>query len=65
MKPTLDECSIVAVEHTPYQRLQVGDIVIYRTPDGVPIIHRLYAKQSGGWMVLGDNNASIDQGTAS
>lgn len=60
MKPVLDECSIVAVEHTPFERLQVGDIVIYRTPTGTPIIHRLYAKQTEGWLVLGDNNATID-----
>lgn len=60
MKPTLDECSIVAVEKTAFDELRTGDIVIYRSRTGVPIIHRLYTLQGQTWLVLGDNNAAID-----
>ena len=61
MKPTLDENSIVTVEKVPFASLRRGDIVIYRSAMGLPIVHRLYEEQSGRWLVLGDNNPLIDR----
>ncbi len=61
MKPTLDENSIVTVETVTFAALRRGDIVIYRSATGAPIIHRLYEQQGNRWLVLGDSNASIDR----
>ncbi len=61
MKPTLDESSVVAVEKVAFVSLQKGDIVIYRSGAGAPIIHRLFEQQGNRWLVLGDNNGSIDR----
>ena len=62
MKPTLDESSVVTVENIAFSELRRGDIVIYRSAAGVPVIHRLY-QQTGdnAWLVLGDNNPAIDR----
>ncbi|WP_404424030.1 signal peptidase I [Nibricoccus sp. IMCC34717] len=60
MKPTLDESSIVALEETPFTSLRQGDIVVYRSATGSAIIHRLYERQGNAWMVLGDNNPTVD-----
>jgi signal peptidase I len=60
MKPTLDESSVVAVEPVPFVNLRQGDIVIYRSVSGAPIIHRLYEQHGSRWLVLGDNNGGID-----
>jgi signal peptidase I len=61
MKPTLDESSVVAVEKVPLSLLRRGDIVIYRSAAGAPVIHRLYQQTGDNWFVLGDNNATIDR----
>lgn len=61
MKPTLDETSVVAVEPVKFTVLRQGDIVIYRSSVGAPIIHRLYEQRGDRWLVLGDNNGSIDR----
>ncbi len=61
MKPTLDESSVVTVETVAFQDLRAGDIVIYRNGSGTPIIHRLYERHNSGWLVLGDNNGSVDR----
>lgn len=61
MKPTLDESSVVTVEKVAFSELRAGDIVIYRNDVGLPIIHRLYEQHGGGWLVLGDNNGSVDR----
>jgi signal peptidase I len=61
MKPTLDESSVVTVEKVAFIELRRGDIVIYRSAGGAPVIHRLYEQSGDGWLVLGDNNASIDR----
>ena len=65
MLPTLDDGSIVAVEKVPLDRLQKGDIVIYRNAAGIAVIHRLYECHGDRWFVLGDRNASIDRETVS
>ncbi len=61
MKPTLDESSVVTVEKVPFADLRKGDIIIYRSASGGPVIHRLYHKNGDKWLVLGDNNPTIDR----
>lgn len=61
MKPTLDESSVVTAEKVPFGELRRGDIVIYRSTGGFPIIHRLYEQHGSSWLVLGDNNGSVDR----
>lgn len=63
MKPTLDENSVVTVEVVNYDDLRTGDIVIYRDAAGLPIVHRLHHKDGNHWIVLGDNNSSVDRET--
>jgi signal peptidase I len=60
MKPTLDENSVVTVEHVAFSKLRRGDIIIYLNSHGQPIIHRLYEQHGNSWFVLGDNNGSVD-----
>lgn len=61
MKPTLDESSVVTVEKVTFTQLRAGDIVIYRNSNGLAIIHRLYEQHGHSWLVLGDNNGSVDR----
>lgn len=61
MKPTLDESSVVTVERVVFAELRAGDIVIYRNSNGLAIIHRLYEQHGQSWLVLGDNNGSVDR----
>lgn len=61
MKPTLDESSVVTVEKIGFAELRRGDIVIYRSVTGAPVIHRLYQQSGDRWLVLGDNNPAIDR----
>jgi len=61
MKPTLDESSVVTVEKISFSELRRGDIVIYRSASGAPVIHRLYEQSGDSWLVLGDNNPAIDR----
>ena len=61
MKPTLDESSVVTVEKVAFAELRRGDIVIYRSLGGSPVIHRLYEQSGDSWLVLGDNNTAIDR----
>ena len=65
MLPTLDEGSIVTVEHVTLDKLDRGDIVIYRNNCGKVVIHRLYERHDSRWFVLGDNNPSVDRETVS
>lgn len=60
MKPTLDESSVVTIERVSFAELRRGDIIIYKSSAGVPIIHRLYEQHGERWLVLGDNNSTID-----
>ncbi len=61
MRPTLDENSVVAIETVAFAKLRQGDIVIYRSNEGLPVVHRLYQEVGGKWFVLGDNNSSVDR----
>lgn len=60
MLPTLQGGDCVGLVPTPFNQLKVGDIVTYKAEwfAGVGlVIHRLVAKDSGGFIASGDNNA--------
>lgn len=64
MDPTYAPGDLLVVRHE--DSYAVGDIVVYTVPEGNPgaggrIVHRLVGgDRESGWVVKGDNNATID-----
>lgn len=58
MYPLIRGGQFVVGEPTPYGELQVGDIINYKPEwnGGKPAIHRIVAKDKGGFLLSGDNN---------
>jgi phage repressor protein C with HTH and peptisase S24 domain len=61
MQPVYGEGTILVLKRIPYDNLRVGMSVAYLDHDGEKVVHQLVAKESGGWRVMGLNNAWIDQ----
>ena len=69
MLPTLVEGDLVVIESVPASSIHLGDIIVYGAPcsaivvDGVsaPVIHRVVANNSFGFITEGDNNGYTDQ----
>lgn len=58
MEPTLPAGSVfLAIAG----RVEPGDVVVYRAPDGALVVHRAVAEAYGGWVTKGDANALTDQ----
>lgn len=68
MRPTFDEKDMLLVKSLPFKDLRVGDIIIYHPTtkrpglEGVPVVHRVVRKSSGGSVVIcrGDSLADED-----
>ena len=66
MVPTLDDNCVLLLDNCPFDALEEGDMVFYRSNSaawqqaGGMICHRLSQRQPGGWWPLGDNNARMD-----
>jgi len=66
MDPLLDEgTTVLSVKPMASSDIRVGDIIIFRAPDGtVPIVHRVYeiAEDEKGlyFVTKGDNNQNVD-----
>lgn len=61
MRPIFDDKSILLLEDAPFDSLKVGDIVTYRHPRlGVPVVHRLVAKDGDRFWSKGDANGRMD-----
>ncbi len=61
MKPIFDEKAVLLMEDAPFDDLKVGDIVTYRHPRlGVPVVHRLVAKDGDRFWSKGDANGRVD-----
>ena len=64
MDPTYATGDFLLVRAEPHY--SVGDIVVYRIPDGNPasearVVHRIVGGDaSAGWIMQGDNNPSVD-----
>ncbi len=44
----------------PAARYSVGDIILYRRPSGMYVLHRIVGKLRGGFMLCGDNENVIE-----
>ena len=61
MRPIFDEKAVLLLEDAPFDSLRVGDIVTYRHPLlGVPVVHRLVAKDGDRFWSKGDANGRMD-----
>lgn len=58
MEPTLPTGSVFLGIHGT---VEAGDLVVYRAPDGTPVVHRALAREGDGWITKGDANAETDQ----
>lgn len=52
----MDKGDIVLLRGTPVSLLEVGDVIVFMSYDGRPIIHRLYEKGDGILKTKGDHN---------
>ena len=55
------EKSIIVLTDKPYAELEQHDFVGYVNSRGEKIFHRLIKQKDGGWVAMGDNNASSDK----
>ena len=55
MRGTLAEGDGVRIEAVPYDSLQPGDVVAYRSADQV-VVHRIGGRRNGEWITRGDGN---------
>lgn len=62
MRPMIRGGDLVLCERVPYEDLRIGDIVSYRPAwnNRRNTLHRLVAKDSGGWILAGDNNVNSE-----
>lgn len=58
MEPTLPTGSVFLGIRSA---VEPGDVVVYRTPDGTPVVHRAVARVGEGWVTQGDANEDTDQ----
>lgn len=60
MSPTFNTGSIVAVGHTPFEDIKVGDIVTFKNEDNLTVTHRVMELKDGKLITKGDANNGID-----
>jgi signal peptidase I len=61
MRPTFDEKAFLVVEPTPYEKLQIGDVITFIHPKlGAPIVHRIFEKRGESFWTKGDYNTRPD-----
>lgn len=62
MRPAFDDNSMLLVEPSPYENLQIGDIVVYRHEGSQAlIVHRIVEKRKAGFWTMGDHNKTMDR----
>ncbi len=60
MLPVYGENTVLVLQKVPYENLVAGMNVAYRNDHGAVVLHRLIAKDSGGWRAIGLNNPEED-----
>lgn len=61
MEPNIHSGSTVIFKKSNYDKIQVGDIIVYKnTDENIYVIHRVLEITSDGFIMKGDNNPSID-----
>lgn len=62
MRPIYGENTVLVLQKIPYESLQPGMNVAYRSDRGGLVLHRLIALDAGGWRAGGLNNETEDKG---
>ncbi len=52
---------IAVIKGVPFEKIKVGDVIVYVVPGKEPIIHRVVEVNSEGLITKGDNNGAADQ----
>jgi len=60
MQPIIGDGTIIVVAPTQWEDLKASDIVVYATPAGKLVAHRLVRLEGDHWIIKGDNNDMID-----
>lgn len=60
MLPVYGENTVLVLQKVPYENLVAGMNVAYRNDNGAVVVHRLIAKEPGGWRAIGLNNTEED-----
>ena len=61
MSPTIEVNSLIMVEKTPFDELEVDDIIVFKTSTYGLVSHRIVEKVAGGYLTKGDNNNNVDK----
>lgn len=61
MRPVYGENTVLVIQKIPYGSLAPGMNVAYRNQRGTLVLHRLIAKDAGGWRAVGLNNPAEDR----
>lgn len=62
MLPVYGENTVLVLQKVPFDELVAGMNVAYRSERGAIVLHRLIAKDAGGWRAIGLNNPEEDGG---
>ena len=57
----LNKGDLVVVRGVEFDKIKVGDVIVYRFPGREPIIHRVVGFEGGALLTKGDNNYWLDQ----
>jgi len=60
MEPTIGTGTIIVVAPTKWEDLKASDVVVYKTPSGRLVAHRLLYLEGDHWIIKGDNNDDVD-----
>ncbi len=61
MRPLIrDRKDSVQIEKYVSHTAKVGDIVLYRCPDGKPILHRIIKKNADRYIICGDSQTRLE-----
>ncbi len=60
MRPIYGENTVLVLQKIPYESLTPGMNVAYRNQRGTLVLHRLVARETGGWRATGLNNPKED-----
>jgi signal peptidase len=57
----LHKGDLVVVHGVDFEKIKIGDVIVYRLPGKEPIIHRVVDIEDGALITKGDNNYWADQ----
>ncbi len=64
MEPTIKAGDSIIFQKTSYEKLKVGDIIVYKSKagdtKGLYIVHRIVEEREDGFILKGDNNQEVD-----